>query len=38
MDKVIERILTSKEARDSAALAALIAVVMDAGAPWLDVA
>lgn len=34
MDKLIKEILTNKATRNSAALIALIAVVMDAGTPW----
>jgi hypothetical protein len=36
MDKVIEKILTDEGVRSSTALAALVAVLMDAGAPWID--
>jgi len=38
MNKLIEEILTNKAARDGAALTALIAVMMEAGEPWVDVA
>jgi hypothetical protein len=35
MSKLIEAILTNKDSRNSATLAALVAVVMDAGSPWI---
>jgi len=36
MDKLIKKILTSKAARNSAVLAALVVTVMNAGFPWCD--
>jgi hypothetical protein len=36
MNKVIAEILTNKEARKSASLVALVAVLMDAGSPWIS--
>ena len=35
MSKLIEEILTNKDARSSVTMAALVAVVMDAGSPWI---
>lgn len=36
MNKLIREILTNKDARNGISLAALAAVLMDAGQPWID--